>query len=88
MHTLRLLRLLLEITLLYGVFQLGKLMIARDRSWAHHLLRGSETSQKLENFFLYCGRTFQWLAAVWGLIDVVAILVLLTGMLTDMALGL
>lgn len=88
MHILRLLRLLLEIILLYGVFQLGKLMIARDRNWARYLLRDSKTSDKLEHFFLYCGRTFQWLAAIWGFVDAVAILVLATGLLTDMALGL
>lgn len=88
MHILRLLRLLLEITLLFGVFQFGKLMIARDRNWARYLLRDSKTSEKLARVFLYCGRTFQWLAAIWGFVDAVAIVVLATGLLTDMALGL
>ena len=85
---MHILRLLLEITFLYGVFQFGRLMVARDRNWARHLLRGSKTSEKLAHFFLYCGKTFQWLAAVWGFLDAVALLVLLTGLLTDMALGL
>lgn len=73
------LKYLLGIVFFCGVFALGNLIINHDRSWAvslRKLFHRSAPADGMCSFFRYCGRTFQVVAAVWGFVDAVAIMVL------------
>ena len=84
---MRILLYLLEIAFLYGLFQIGRGMVVHQERWARYLAHDERRSTRLRSFFLYGGRIFEWLALIWGFLDVVAILILATGYLSDLALG-
>jgi hypothetical protein len=87
---MRILRYLLEMAFLCGVFEVGNLIIDHDRSWARalkNLLHSSAPDDGLYNFFLYGGRIFQVVAAVWAFLDAVAVMVLIPDWFNTLIFG-
>ncbi len=70
------LKYLLGVVLFFGVFQVGKWMIALSRRWesAPDLAIASHT--RVSKFFLWSGRLVQVVAVIWGFLDAVSVLVL------------
>ena len=70
------LRHLLRVMLYLAIFLLGKLMVDRRGKLAASLTPGSSSSEPLNRFFLYSGRTIKTVSAVAGFLEAVAALVL------------
>ena len=66
-----------------AVFMLGMIMARRDQSWASALLHRSNPSLMACKFFHISGRCLQCIATIGVFLDLVAILVLLTGWITE-----
>lgn len=79
---------LLRVVLFFGAFLAGTFMVEDDRKWANALTHSPKTSGRVCKFFHFSGRIFQCVSAVWVLVDAVSILVLLSGMFSDLMLGL
>lgn len=70
-----------------AVFVLGMIMARRDQIWASALLHRSNPSLMACKFFYISGRCLQCIAAIGGFLDFVAILVLLTGWITELLIA-
>ena len=84
---MRILGHLLNILIFCGIFLLGKLMAYQNRRWAAAISHNPGTVQDMSKFFLYGGRTFEVLGAVAGGVDGIAIVVLGSQYLLDLASG-
>lgn len=60
------------------VFLLGKLMIQDARRWAEALGSRFASRDSLGRFFVRAGRTVEVIAAIWGFLEAVAVMVLAT----------
>jgi len=69
---------LLGVVFFFSVYLLGKLMAEESRKWALALASRFPSHGLLRQFFICCGRIFQVVAVVWGFLDAVSALVLLT----------
>lgn len=69
---------LLGFAIFVGLFFLGKLMVERRGRLSSWLVRRSGDSGRWSDFFLYCGRTIETVAAVAGLVEAVAVILLAT----------
>lgn len=69
---MRILEYLFGVLLFYGVFYLGQWMTRHSHEWEIRL----QHRVIVRKFFLYAGRIFQVVGAVWAFLDAVAVLVL------------
>lgn len=60
------------------VFLLGKLMVKEARRWSEALASRFASRDTLGQFFVGAGRTVEVIAAVWGFLEAVAVVVLAT----------
>ncbi len=72
------------VVLLFCLFLLGKMMAEGRETWAEALAGIPVRNAYLCNFFLYGGRIFEGVAMVWGLLEVVAVMILTSGWIIDM----
>lgn len=84
---MRILGHLLNILIFLSIFAIGKFMIVWNRRWAHAVARDPNTVHDMSKFFLYGGKTFEVLGAVATGVDSIAILVLCSHYLLDLAAG-
>ena len=84
---MRILGHLLNILIFCCIFLLGKLMADRNRRWASAVAHDPATVQDMSKFFLYGGKTFEVLGAVASGVDGIAILILCSHYLLDLAAG-
>ena len=81
------LRHILRMALCCGVYFLGKAMVISQHRWAAIVTQRQVSSQRLSKFFLYSGRTFEVVGFVWGFLEVVAVVILTSGWVTEMLVG-
>ena len=60
------------------VFLLGKLMVQDARRWSEALASRFASRENLGRFFVRAGRTVEVIAAIWGFLEAVAVMVLAT----------
>ena len=75
------------LVVLIALFVLGMTMVEYRNQWAHSISHGSISSRRLCNFFMYGGRIFQWMGALLGFLEAVAVTILVSGWLIDLAVG-
>ncbi|HEX8711956.1 MAG TPA: hypothetical protein VF730_08795 [Terracidiphilus sp.] len=75
------------VVLLCCVFLLGKLMVDRRENWAIALSHSPDSGNRLCNFFLYGGRTVEWVAAISAFLEAVAVMILMSGWVIDLVVG-
>ena len=59
-------------------FLLGKLMVQQARRWSEALGSRYASRNRLGRFFVGAGRTVEVIAAIWGFLEAVAVMVLAT----------
>lgn len=84
---MRILTYVLGVAMFYVIFKLGNVIAEYRNQWAGALLHDPKSREGLSKFFYVSGRLFQSTAVVLGFLDFVAVLVLLSGALTDLAMG-
>uniref|UniRef100_A0A7V4XRG2 Uncharacterized protein n=1 Tax=Acidobacterium capsulatum TaxID=33075 RepID=A0A7V4XRG2_9BACT len=75
---MRILFYLLSILVLWGVYELGSMAIQQSREWSLKLNSQALREETLRKSFIVSGKVLQAVALVWGFLDVVAVLLLLT----------
>ena len=65
-------------SLLVLAFLLGRLIVQQSRSWSEVLSSRSASRATLGKWFTGTGRTVEVIAAIWGLLEAVAVLILAT----------
>jgi hypothetical protein len=75
---MRILFYLLSILVLWGVFELGSMAIQQSREWSLRLNPQTPRKETLRKSFIVSGKILQVVALIWGFLDVVAVLLLLT----------
>jgi hypothetical protein len=78
---------LLNVFIFCGLFLIGKLMMTRNHRWADSMVHNPKTAQGMSKFFRYGGGFFQVVGAIGSLIDSVAVLVLISHAVLDLAFG-
>lgn len=68
------------------LFLMGKIAIERRAIWANFLTLRRPTQKRLSNIFLYTGTTFEVIASLFGFLEAVAMLVLMSGWVLEQAL--
>ncbi len=81
------LRHFLHLVIYCGLFLGGSLLVAGDHKLAGFLVHGQTAFNRLCKFFLYSGRTFQSVAAVFGFVEVVALMLLISGWVLELCFG-
>lgn len=84
---MRILSHLLNIALFCGIFFIGKLMIARNHQWADALVHTPKKAHEVSKFFLYSGRIFEVMGVIVGGLDGVAVVLLVSRWLNELAIG-
>lgn len=79
---MRILMYLLMIIVLVGVFQLGSEIVGKSRDWSSALEPRLGHKEAMRKGFFAGGRVVQVVAFCWGLMDVVAVMLLVTAMVT------
>lgn len=72
---------------LFCLLLLGKLMVESREVWAQALAHIPVSDALICKFFLYSGRIFMGVAVVWGLLEVVAVMILTNGWVIDLLVG-
>lgn len=72
------------VLLLCCLFLMGKLMVDRREHWAIALSDSPDSGMRLCKFFLYGGRIIAGVAAVWGFLEAVAVMILMGGWIIDL----
>jgi hypothetical protein len=75
---MRILFYLLSILVLWGIFELGSMAIQQSREWSLRLDHHTPRKETLRKSFVVSGKILQTVALIWGFLDVVAVLLLLT----------
>lgn len=76
------------VVLFISLYLLGKLAVQLRENIAGALSKVPVSSKHLCNFFLFSGRTFQVVGSVCAFLEVVAVMVLASGALVELLLGL
>ena len=84
---MRILAYVLGVAMFYGIFKLGNAIAEYRNQWAGALMHDPKSREGLSKFFYVVGRFFQSAAIVLGFLDVVAVVVLLSGALSDLVMG-
>lgn len=79
---MRILPYLLTLVVLGGVFHLGSVVVRRSREWSMALEPHTGHREAMRRSFFASGRMVQVVAFCWGLVDVVAVMVLVAAMVT------
>jgi hypothetical protein len=79
---MRILMYLLTILLLGGVFQLGSIIVRQSRDWSSALEPYAGHREAVRRSFYVSGKIMQVVAAIWGFVDVVAVMVLVAAMVS------
>ena len=69
---------MLGFTILVTVFLLGRLMVQQARSWSEVLSSRFASRATLGRWFVGTGRTVEVIAAIWGFLEAVAVMILAT----------
>lgn len=69
---------LLGVVFFFSFYLLGKVIAEDSRRWSESLANRFASRGALHRFFAYSGNIFQVVAVIWGFLDAVAALVLLT----------
>jgi type IV secretory pathway VirB3-like protein len=68
------------------LFLLGKLAIEHRADWADFLTLNRVSRKRISNFFFYGGTTFEAITSLFGFLEAVAILVLMSGWILEQAM--
>jgi membrane-bound metal-dependent hydrolase YbcI (DUF457 family) len=79
---MRILPYLLTIVVLGGIFHIGSVVARRSREWSMALESHMGHREAMRRSFFASGRMVQVVAFCWGLVDVVAVMVLVAAMVT------
>jgi hypothetical protein len=77
---MKILMYLLMMVVLAGVFQLGSVIVGRSREWSSTLEPRLGHKEAVRRSFFASGRIVQVVAFCWGLMDAVAVMLLVSAM--------
>lgn len=77
---MRLAQHILGLIVLVSVYFLGSLMVQQARRWSEAIAPRHASRENWGRFFVGAGRTVEVIAAIWGFLEAVAVMVLATAM--------
>jgi hypothetical protein len=78
---------IVHVVLYCALFLVGTMMVFDRNAWAKKLTRGQNSANRVSKLFHYSGRIFQVTGAVFGFLEIVAVMILIGGWMIDLLVG-